>query len=194
MNSFRGSRMHVLDWVEGRWVEGRDRDFTGTLNELLRPSQAVVKPGCRCWPQGHQAPDEARLTLPCEPLIAEDLSRKPGRPPKRESRALMEVQRKALQIYPRIAKGMEPAAIVTLAGSSPAMTEKSGTRMSLDMPVSSTTPSCAGLTRLDPRIAKGMEPAAIVTMAGSSPAMTKKSECMAQETKSFDFGQIASPP
>jgi hypothetical protein len=50
-----GSRMHVLDWVEGR-----SEDFVGELNRLLGPTGITVSAGSRWKPIGRASPDEAR--------------------------------------------------------------------------------------------------------------------------------------
>jgi len=66
-----GSRMHVLDWIDGR-----SGDFTKSLNSLLAPSGAIVLPGMDMMPRGHGDPTEARLCRPCEPLLPRSTSLK----------------------------------------------------------------------------------------------------------------------
>ena len=61
-----GSRMHVLDWVEGR-----GGDFVQSLNDLLKLPGAVVRAGDFWRPIGREKSAEARLTRPCEPLLAD---------------------------------------------------------------------------------------------------------------------------
>jgi hypothetical protein len=52
--SVRGSRKHVLDWVE-------HKDFPGQLSQLLRSTGATVHPMDEWMPKGYDNPTEARL-------------------------------------------------------------------------------------------------------------------------------------
>jgi hypothetical protein len=54
MTSFRGSRKHMLDWLDSP-------SFRAELNELLSPSGAVVGPEDEWMPRGSEQPQEARL-------------------------------------------------------------------------------------------------------------------------------------
>jgi hypothetical protein len=54
MTSFRGSRKHMLDWLDSP-------TFRAELNELLSPSGAVVEPADVWAPFGSSQPEEARL-------------------------------------------------------------------------------------------------------------------------------------
>lgn len=66
-----GSRMHVLDWVEGR-----GRDFASSLNEMLDITGVQVKQNNFRMPKGRDCPEEAFLTIPCEPLLPFSISAK----------------------------------------------------------------------------------------------------------------------
>jgi hypothetical protein len=67
-----GSRLHILDWVEGRG----GHDFIASLNAPIAPTGAVLAAD-RIWmPVGHVDPTEARPTRPCEPLLPASLSRR----------------------------------------------------------------------------------------------------------------------
>ena len=68
-NTDAGSRMHVLDWIGSC-----GRSFLGSLNELVRPSGAVVGAKDFWLPQSRAKHHEALLSKPCMPLIGEDLS------------------------------------------------------------------------------------------------------------------------
>jgi hypothetical protein len=50
----RGSKKHILDWVECT-------DFTDQLSELLHPTDAVVQSTDTWMPKGYNNPNEARL-------------------------------------------------------------------------------------------------------------------------------------
>lgn len=67
-----GSRLHILDWVEGHG----GRDFIASLNALITPTGAALAAD-RSWvPVGHADPTEARLSRPCEPLVPSSVSRR----------------------------------------------------------------------------------------------------------------------
>ena len=70
--TFAGSRLHVLDWVEGH----AERAFPDSLNEMLQPTGVRVSPGGLWRPTGHSAPAEALLDRPCVPLLPEEVSRR----------------------------------------------------------------------------------------------------------------------
>jgi hypothetical protein len=64
---FRGSRKHVLDWID-------DEDsFLQSLNELLHFTGAVVGPTDIWMPKGHQRPKEVKLHAGYSPFLPEDL-------------------------------------------------------------------------------------------------------------------------
>lgn len=69
--TFAGSRLHVLDWVEG----GTQRAFPDSLNEMLQPTGVRLSPGDIWRPVGHSAPAEALLDRPCAPLLPVEVSR-----------------------------------------------------------------------------------------------------------------------
>jgi hypothetical protein len=54
MKNYRGSRKHVLDWVE-------DPEFPNQLTEMLVPTGAVVTPDDTWMPLSHEKPIEARI-------------------------------------------------------------------------------------------------------------------------------------
>jgi hypothetical protein len=54
MKNYRGSRKHILDWVE-------DLEFPKQLSEMLIPTGAVVTQNDIWMPLGYQDPKEARL-------------------------------------------------------------------------------------------------------------------------------------
>lgn len=65
-----GSRMHVLDWME------RPRDaFLESLNALLHPTGATVRPTDHWRPLGRDDPRELRLTQPDQWLVPDALAR-----------------------------------------------------------------------------------------------------------------------
>lgn len=68
---YAGSRMHVLDWVEGR-----GGSLVDILNALLRPTGAVVAPEGPWRPKGYADPTEALLDRPSEPLLPLEISRR----------------------------------------------------------------------------------------------------------------------
>jgi hypothetical protein len=49
-----GSRMHVLDWLDGG-------TFIPSINEVLRPTGLFVRQSGRRMPKGWDSPDELRL-------------------------------------------------------------------------------------------------------------------------------------
>lgn len=51
---YRGSRKHVLDWVERS-------DFANQLSQLIKSTRATVKSSDIWMPKGHNYPEEARL-------------------------------------------------------------------------------------------------------------------------------------
>jgi hypothetical protein len=66
---FAGSRMHVLDWVEGH-----DGDFVDSINLLLRPTGAVVEREGPWRPRGYVDPAEALLDRPSGALLSLEIS------------------------------------------------------------------------------------------------------------------------
>lgn len=52
--AFRGSRKHILDWVECS-------DFVGQLSQLIRSTGAIVQATDVWMPRGYNDPEEARL-------------------------------------------------------------------------------------------------------------------------------------
>ncbi len=69
---FAGSRLHVLDWVEGH----AQRSFPNSLNDMLQPTDVRVSSDGFWLPKGHAAPAEALLDRPCVPLLPEEVSRR----------------------------------------------------------------------------------------------------------------------
>src|SRR4051812_41592126 len=59
-----GSRMHVLDWVEGR-----GGDLATSLNEMLKPTGVLVSPSSFWMPISRRQPDEAVPFRPCPRLL-----------------------------------------------------------------------------------------------------------------------------
>jgi hypothetical protein len=64
-----GSRMHVLDWVEGR-----GGDFVGVLNKMLEPTGIFVSPGSFWMPISRNQPDEAIPFRSCPNLLDPTIS------------------------------------------------------------------------------------------------------------------------
>jgi hypothetical protein len=68
--TFRGSRMHVLDWVDGA-----GGSFHASLNALLDGTHFRVAEGCRILPVSTSSPQEARLGKNCGGLLTSDQNR-----------------------------------------------------------------------------------------------------------------------
>src|SRR5688500_12432395 len=62
--TFRGSRLHVLDWVDGA-----GGSFHMSLNNLLDGTGFSVSEGCRTLPMSTSDPREARLGKGCGGLL-----------------------------------------------------------------------------------------------------------------------------
>lgn len=60
----RGSRMHVLDWIDGA-----GGSFPASMNELLKPTGALVFESSKRMPEGWRSTDEACLGRQCRDLI-----------------------------------------------------------------------------------------------------------------------------
>ncbi|BDG74047.1 hypothetical protein Rmf_39760 [Roseomonas fluvialis] len=70
VNEYAGSRMHVLDWVEGR-----SGGFVESLNAMLTLTGASVSPEALWRPVGYSNPAEALLDRDCAPLLPAQVSR-----------------------------------------------------------------------------------------------------------------------
>lgn len=62
-----GSRMHVLDWLDGGM-------FIPSVNEMLRPTELFVPQGGKRMAKGWDSPDEAQLGKDCGSLIDDCLN------------------------------------------------------------------------------------------------------------------------
>src|SRR3954451_12895100 len=60
----RGSRMHVLDWIEGR-----TGDFVTSINATLAPTGVLVAPSSFWMPISRACPQEARPFRRCPGLL-----------------------------------------------------------------------------------------------------------------------------
>lgn len=63
---YRGSRKHVLDWVEAP-------GFLSELNEMLKPTGMVVRPTDRWMPTGYASPNECRLDQPAGSFLPAEI-------------------------------------------------------------------------------------------------------------------------
>jgi hypothetical protein len=62
-----GSRMHVLDWLDGGM-------FIPSINHMLQPTELFVPRSGKRLPKGWDNTDEARLGKECGPLIDDGLN------------------------------------------------------------------------------------------------------------------------